>query len=110
MLNMLAELKTFCRPLEKELLQPTDSLDWEDFMTHQEYKNWASENGGATLKLEVVVTLHVEEEPEAPVLVTLSPDLTSFIQRIMEDKETADFSLRCPTKTFRVHRTFLCTR
>ena len=29
---------------------------------------------------------------------------------IMADVETADFTMRCPTKTFRVHKTFLCAR
>ena len=29
---------------------------------------------------------------------------------IMKDVETADFTMRCPTKTFRVHKNFLCAR
>ena len=29
---------------------------------------------------------------------------------IMADVETADFTMRCPTMTFRVHKTFLCAR
>ena len=28
----------------------------------------------------------------------------------MKDVETADFTMRCPTKSFRVHKAFLCAR
>jgi len=79
------------------------------FMTHKDYKSWAAENGD-TLKLEVSVTLHVKDKPAPEVPVSLSPDyaVTSINRPIMMDEDTADFSLRCQTKTFRVHRNFLC--
>ena len=36
--------------------------------------------------------------------------LPKVTKAIMADVETADFTMRCPTKTFRVHKTFLCAR
>ena len=35
---------------------------------------------------------------------------SSYGKTIMEDDETADFTIRCPTKEFRVHRAVLCAR
>ena len=36
--------------------------------------------------------------------------VASFGKTILEDDATADFTIRCPTKEFRVHRNILCTR
>ena len=41
----------------------------------------------------------------------LEPETYSrYGKTIMEDDETADFTIRCPTKEFRVHRAVLCAR
>ena len=36
--------------------------------------------------------------------------LSSFGKTVMEDDATADFTIRCPTKEFRVHKAILCAR
>ena len=36
--------------------------------------------------------------------------LSTFGKTILEDDETADFTVRCATKEFRVHKTILCAR
>ena len=36
--------------------------------------------------------------------------LSSFGKTVMEDDATADFTLRCPTKEFPVHKAILCAR
>ena len=80
-----------------------------NFMSHEKYKTWANINGDI-FKLEVSVTVHSKDSPEVPT--SLRPEylMTSVTLPIMMDEDTADFSLRCNTKTFRVHKNFLCNR
>ena len=35
---------------------------------------------------------------------------TSAMRAIMEDGDTADFTIRCETKSFRVHKAVFCAR
>ena len=35
---------------------------------------------------------------------------SSLGKTILDDNETADFTIRCDTKSFRVHKTILCAR
>ena len=35
---------------------------------------------------------------------------SAFGRAVLEDNSTADFTIRCATKNFRVHKTFLCVR
>ena len=69
------------------------------FLSHAHYKKWAEENGDV-FKVVVSVFIHTKET------VTFS----SFGQTIMEDDSTADFIIRCKSKTFHVHKTFFCAR
>ena len=46
-----------------------------------------------------------------PKLALSSPQtFSSFGKTILEDESTADFTIRCETKSFRVHKTVLCAR
>ena len=36
--------------------------------------------------------------------------MTSTMRAIMEDDDTADFTICCETKSFRVHRNVFCAR
>jgi len=76
------------------------------------YKNWATENGDV-FKLELTLTLHIKDEPpvQSPVTLRGSESFSeSFGRTIMEDVSTADFTIKCDTKTFEVHRNVLCAR
>ena len=35
---------------------------------------------------------------------------TSTMRAIMDDDDTADFTIRCETKSFRVHKAVFCAR
>ena len=74
-------------------------------MSHQDYKNWA-EKKGDVFKLEISVTMNLEDPiPSGP------DQVVSTVNKvIMMDEGTTDFSIRCDTKTFRVHKSFLCNR
>ena len=45
----------------------------------------------------------IEQKPD-------NKEETSLGKAIMEDSDTADFTLRCETKSFRVHKAVFCAR
>ena len=82
-----------------------------NFLSHDKYKEWVNKNGDI-FRVEVSVTLHIKDNPAPEVPIPLRPEgvISSVNKVIMEDDSTTDFSLRCETKTFRVHSNFLCAR
>ena len=81
-------------------------------MSKEDYRNWATINGDV-FKLKVSLTIHVHEDnpdPEFPDSLMPEAIISSVNRVIMEDESTTDFSVRCDTKTFRVHKNFLCAR
>ena len=64
--------------------------------------------------LEISITVHDDTSaPELiPIPISLKPEavISCVNEVIMKDESTADFSLKCDTKTFRVHKSFLCAR
>ena len=80
-------------------------------MSKDGYKDWA-ETHGDVLILEVIIEFHVRDNPVPEVPISLRPEgvISSVNRVIMEDESTTDFSVRCDTKTFRVHKSFLCAR
>ena len=75
-------------------------------MPRKFYGKWAKNNGN-DLKLKVSITVHESEVP-----ISLRPEavISSVNRAILEDESTSDFSVKCDTKTFRVHKSFLCAR
>ena len=66
--------------------------------------------------LELIFSLHhpgvllMSQEVSVPKSLDSQETLPAMIKSIMLDSETADLILRCDTKSFRVHKTFLCYR
>ena len=85
--------------------------NFKNFMKLEDYKNWANKNGDI-FKLEVSLTLHSKDAPASSDPTCLNPEYVrnSVNLPIMKDEGTADFSIHCDTKTFRVHKNFLCQR
>jgi len=87
------------------------------FMSHETYREWAEDHGDV-FKLEVVVTLLTKAEgddwtrtkAELESISCCQKAVASFGKTILEDDATADFTIRCATKEFRVHRNILCAR
>jgi len=73
-----------------------------------------SEDSGQML--EITLTLHTKENAsnDGWIRSKIEPDNkdqeNSLVKAIMEDGDTADFTLRCETKEFRVHKNVLCAR
>ena len=88
----------------KEVIKAGDVRD-EFLMTFKFYKKWAPSYKDDVLKLDVSITL-TTPAPEIPI--TLRAKAMNEV--IMEDEATKDYSVRCDTKTFRVHKSFLCAR
>ena len=66
--------------------------------------------------LELIFSLHhpgvllMSQEVSVPESLDSQETLPAMAKSIMLDSETADLTLRCDTKSFRVHKTFLCYR
>ena len=75
-------------------------------------EGWVDETGS----LELVFSLHHpgllirSQEVAVPKSLRSQETLPAITKSIMLDEETADLTLRCDTKTFRVHKSFLCSR
>jgi len=99
--------------ISNETVFPAKKIGWEwGFdLSHERYKSWYNENGDV-FKLELTATLHIKDEPPVPSPVTLRGEesFSRFGRTIMEDVSTADFTIKCDTKTFEVHRNVLCAR
>ena len=78
------------------------------------YKSGGWEDEAVTL--EIVFSLQypglllTSHGVKIPKTLTSQETLSAVTKAIMEDKETADMTLRCGVETFRVHKTFLCSR
>ena len=55
----------------------------------------------------LLLTSHSEKIPKT---LTSQETISAVTEAIMEDKKTADMTLRCGAETFRVHKTFLGSR
>ena len=78
------------------------------------YKSGGWEDEAVTLEIVfslyypgLLLTSHGVKIPKA---LASQETLSANIKAIMEDKETADLTLRCGDQTFRVHKSFLCSR
>ena len=49
-------------------------------------------------------------EVKMPVSLRSEATITAVNKTIMLDEDTADFTVRCETKEFKVHKNFLCSR
>ena len=97
--------------LSKALMYADENISCS-LMSKEDYRNWATINGDV-FKLKVSLTIHVHEDnpdPEFPDSLMPEAIISSVNRVIMEDESTTDFSVRCDTKTFRVHKNFLCAR
>jgi len=82
--------------------------DWgfPKFLSHEEYKTWARDHGDV-FKLTATVTLHQKWKSAEDGWIRSKPSLG---KTILGDDSTADFTIRCNTKTFHVHKAILCAR
>lgn len=92
-----------------------------EFLSHQKLKTWAKKHGDV-FKLKVTVTLHkkvnttgdswIRSKPglEVPKSLRSDASIPALTKTIMLDEETSDFTVRCETKEFKVHKSFLCSR
>ena len=55
-------------------------------------------------------TLTIVEELEVPRSLRSEVTILAATKAIMLDEDTADFTVRCQTKEFKVHKNFLCSR
>ena len=68
------------------------------------------------VNLELVFTLHhpgvliMSQEVAVPKSLRSQETLPAITKSIMLDEATTDLTLRCDTKTFRVHKSFICSR
>jgi len=87
-------------------------LGFPDFLPHENYRNWVMNHGPDIFKVEVSLTLHIKKDtaPEVPLFMRQEDMVTSVNKVIMDDDSTADLTLRCDTKAFKVHRNFFCVR
>ena len=75
-------------------------------------RGWQDE----VVTLELIFSLHhpgvllMSQEVSVPKSLGSQETLPAMAKSIMLDSETADLTLRCDTKSFRVHKTFLCYR
>ena len=75
-------------------------------------RGWQDE----AVTLELIFSLHhpgvllMSQEVSVPKSLGSQETLPAMAKSIMLDSETADLTLRCDTKTFRVHKSFLCSR
>ena len=49
-------------------------------------------------------------ELQRPVSLGCEATITAVNKAIMLDEDTADFTVRCETREFKVHKSFLCSR
>jgi len=93
---------------------------WDKFRSHEEYKKWVKKNQDV-FKVEVTVSLHTKvnhgddwkrSRPnlKIPKDLTSQETLPSLNKAIMKDESTADLTVICQSKTFRVHKNFLCAK
>ena len=54
--------------------------------------------------------LRSKQKLEVPKSLGCEATILAVNKTIMQDEETADFSVRCQTKSFKVHKNFLCSR
>ena len=90
---------SFC--LDRKIIPAWHNYGYDNFLSHDEYKKWAQENGDV-FKLEVSVSLRTRDKETVA--------FSSFGKTIMEDDSTADFIIRCKSKAFNVHKNFFCAR
>ena len=75
-------------------------------------RGWQDE----VVTLELIFSLHhpgvllMSQEVSVPKSLDSQETLPAMAKSIMLDSETADLTLRCDTKSFRVHKAFLCYR
>ena len=116
-----------------------DSLGFKNFLSIEKFKTWAK-NHGDVFKLKATLTLHKKRAGDdwiryynrvslsCPLVLTFllrsksreELELTKSLRSeatisvvnkaIMLDKETADFTVSCESKSFKVHKSFLCSR
>ena len=86
---------------ERSIIRANKGLGYSSFLSHDGYKKWAQENGDV-FKLEVSVSLRTRDKETVA--------FSSFGKTIMEDDSTADFTIRCKSKAFKVHKNFFCAR
>ena len=60
----------------------------------------------------LVLIFFFRSKPNLEVPKSLGSEVTipALTKAIMQDEDTADFTVRCDTREFKVHKSFLCSR
>jgi len=104
-------LREFEFPRRRRVFDIKNGWGIPGYVSHEDYMSWTNANGDI-FKLELTATLHIMEKPLVESQITLrdTESFSTFGRTIMEDDYTADFTIKCATKTFRVHKGVLCAR
>ena len=62
--------------------------------------------------LALILTILLRSKPKLKIPESLRSEASTsaLTKSIMQDEDTADFTVSCETKTFKVHKNFLCSR